>query len=301
MHIPIFLQTFKESKNLKYCLQRLKELKIKYKVFYSFNGKLKKNNSLINKIYNSTKARSRIGREMSSSEIACAYGHIKIYEYIVKKKIKNSVIIEDDAFISKNLTKIIQKKINIIKKYDVVALSATSGFVYKKNKNFKNVEFCDFETHCNGTGGYIINLKTCKKILNENKRKVCTVADWPLNFKKNKIKSGILLPFNIVLINQNFSHLGNVQTISRGAKSSLLSFIYFILQFFYYFALIPVLFGRYRNLNFYYEQFISKLIYKFISLFNIRIYDVKKILNEEKCYSSDLYLKFIKEKKKIIL
>ena len=110
MHIPIFLQTFKESKNLKYCLLRLKELKIKYKIFYSFNGKLKKNHSLINKIYNSTKARSRIGREMSSSEIACAYGHIKIYEYIVKKKIKNSVIIEDDAFISKNLIKIIQKK-----------------------------------------------------------------------------------------------------------------------------------------------------------------------------------------------
>ena len=27
---------------------------------------------------------------MSNSEIACAYGHIKIYDYIVKRKIKNS-------------------------------------------------------------------------------------------------------------------------------------------------------------------------------------------------------------------
>ena len=110
MQIPIFLQTFKESKNLKYCKLRLDKLNIKYKVFYSFNGKLKKNNSIVNKIYNSKKAKSRIGREMSNSEIACAYGHIKIYDYIVKRKIKNSLIIEDDAFISKNLINVIQKK-----------------------------------------------------------------------------------------------------------------------------------------------------------------------------------------------
>ena len=301
MQIPIFLQTFKESKNLKYCKLRLDKLNIKYKVFYSFNGKLKKNNSIVNKIYNSKKAKSRIGREMSNSEIACAYGHIKIYDYIVKRKIKNSLIIEDDAFISKNLINVIQKKINMIKKYDVIALSATSGFIYKKNNNFKDHEFCEFKTHCNGTGGYIINLKTCKKILYENKKKVCTVADWPLNFKKSKIKSAMLLPFNIVLINQNFSHLGNVQKISKNTTSTLLSIFYFILQFFYYFTFIPVLLGRYKNLNFYYEQFISKIMYKFISLFNYRIYDVKKILNEEKYYTSDLNLKFIKEKNKLIL
>ena len=141
MQIPIFLQTFKESKKLKYCLFRLDKLNIKYKVFYSFNGKLKKNNQLVSKIYNSTKVRARIGRDMSNSEISNSYGHLKIYEYIIKKKIKNSIIIEDDAFVSKNLIKVVQEKINIIKKYDIVALSATSGFIYKKKIVLKTMNY----------------------------------------------------------------------------------------------------------------------------------------------------------------
>ena len=29
----------------------------------------------------------------------------------------------------------------MIKKYDVIALSATSGFIYKKNNNFKDQNF----------------------------------------------------------------------------------------------------------------------------------------------------------------
>ena len=245
MQIPIFLQTFKESKNLKYCLFRLDKLNIKYKVFYSFNGKLKKNNQLVSKIYNSTKVRARIGRDMRNSEIACAYGHLEIYEYIIKKKIKNSIIIEDDAFVSKNLIKVVRDKINTIKKYDIVTLSSTSGFIYKKNNNFKDYELCKFKTHCNGTGGYIINLKTCKKIIKENQKKVCTVADWPLNFKKSKIKSAILLPFCLVLINQNFSHL---ESKSKEIRSKFLSSIYTILRYFYYFSLMPILFGRYRKI-----------------------------------------------------
>ena len=186
-------------------------------------------------------------------------------------------------------------KINMIKKYDVIALSATSGLFTRKIITLK-IWILWIQNSLQCTGGYIINLKTCKKILYENKKKVCTVADWPLNFKKSKIKSAMLLPFNIVLINQNFSHLGNVQKISKNTTSTLLAIFYFILQFFYYFTFIPVLLGRYKNLNFYYEQFISKIMYKFISLFNYRIYDVKKILNEEKYYTSDLNLKFIKKK-----
>ena len=93
-----------------------------------------------------------------------------------------------DSF-QKNLINVIQKKkINMIKKYDVIALSATSGFIYKKKLiTLKIMNFCEFKTHCNGTGGYIINLKTCKKILYENKKEGLYCADWPLNFKKVRL------------------------------------------------------------------------------------------------------------------
>ena len=63
---------------------------------------------------------------------------------------------------------------------------------------------------------------------------------------------------------------------------------------------MPILFGRYRNLNFYYEQFISKLIYKLISILNNNFYDIKNILYNEKFYCSDLNLKLTKERIKIL-
>ena len=50
---------------------------------------------------------------MSNSEYSMRTDISKIYDYIVKRKIKNSLIIEDDAFISKNLINVIQKKKSI--------------------------------------------------------------------------------------------------------------------------------------------------------------------------------------------
>ena len=133
--IPIFVQSFKGSKKLNIIKSRLKQLKLKYKIIYSlnltkFNKKIFKNN-----FYNNQKARQILGREMSGTEIACAYGHIKIYKYIIKNKIPRAIIFEDDALPKNNFVNLYNK--NFKYKYtDILVFASTSGYIEKKGTNF---------------------------------------------------------------------------------------------------------------------------------------------------------------------
>ena len=193
--IPIFVLTLKGSKREKIIKKRLNDCGLNFKFIYGINGKDKKNYTYLEKIYNKKKAEFILGRQMPYSEISASYGHLKIYKYIKKKKINKALILEDDAWPSKSLKKILKVK-NLANDYDVIGLNCYDGFVYKKsNRQILNkFNLHKAKTHLINTSAYIISLKTCKVILKKTKGKVISVPDWPINFIKNNIVSSVLLP-----------------------------------------------------------------------------------------------------------
>ena len=82
--IKVFIISLKGSDRIIHLKKRLKNLKIKYKIFYGINGKDKKNYSKLLKYYNSTKTEKNIGRKLSFPEIAASLSHLNIYKLIVK-------------------------------------------------------------------------------------------------------------------------------------------------------------------------------------------------------------------------
>ena len=101
--IPIYLLTTKKTKRKKRIIQRLKKLKLNYKIIYGLDAKNVKDQKLLIKNYNKSEAIKNANRELSFYDIACADGHLKIYKEIVKNKIKSAIIIEDDCFLSKKI------------------------------------------------------------------------------------------------------------------------------------------------------------------------------------------------------
>ena len=91
-NIKIFVISLRNSRRLPRLRNRLNYLKLKYKIFYGSTGnELKK----LTKIYYDKEATIKnINRELSPSEIGAASSHLKIYNYIVKKKIKHAIIMD---------------------------------------------------------------------------------------------------------------------------------------------------------------------------------------------------------------
>jgi GR25 family glycosyltransferase involved in LPS biosynthesis len=282
--IPIFVQSFKGSKKLSTIKSRLKQLKLKYKIIYSlnltkFNKKIFKDN-----FYNDQKARQILGREMGGTEIGCAYGHIKIYKHIVKNKISRAIIFEDDAWPRNNFVNLYNK--NFIYKYiDILVFVSTSGYVEKKGTNFHKYKIHKYISHFNGTGAYLINLKTCKKIIDATNGIVSSVSDWPINLVKNNIQSAIILPPIVKLVRQNSSYIKkdrNKLVKDYFIKKIIPNFILNILLILYYLLYIPYFFKRYPDLGFYREHFVDKKIIILKNFFTRNYLDIEKLIYNKK-------------------
>jgi len=143
---------------------------------------------------------------MRGTEIANAYGHIKIYKYIIKNKIPRAIIFEDDVWPKNNFVNFYNK--NFKYKYtDLLVFASNTGYIEKQETNFYQYKIHKYISHFNGTGAYSINLKTCKKIIKDTNGNVGNVADWPINFIENNIELVIILPPVVKLIKQNSSYL----------------------------------------------------------------------------------------------
>ena len=267
--IPIFIQSFRDSYKLDGLIGRLKELKLKYKIIYSLNLTKSNKKKINEKIYDSKKIFQNLGREMSGAEIACAYGHIKIYKYIIKKKIPRAIIFEDDAWPTNDFANWYKKKF-IYNNIDLLSFISTSGYVKKKTENFKQYMVHKYVSHFNGTAAYLIDLKSCKKIIDFSKGKVVMVADWPINLINHNIKSAIILPNLVKLVKQNSSFLKKGRkklTKDFFIKKIIPSFILDFFLTFYYIFYIPHILGRYQNLDFYKEHYVEKRIIRIKNFF----------------------------------
>ena len=106
----VYIISLKRSKRIKKLTEKLKKTKIKYKIVEGVNGNNFFKNNKLNIISDEKKILYNVGRNMSPSEIGAAASHLKIYKYVVKNKIAQAIIMEDDAFPSEKLKEWIKKK-----------------------------------------------------------------------------------------------------------------------------------------------------------------------------------------------
>lgn len=291
--IPIFVLTLKGSKREKIIKKRLNDCGLNFKFIYGVNGKDKKNYRYLENNYNKKKAEFILGRKMPYSEICASYGHLKIYKYIKKKNIKKALILEDDAWPSKSLKKILTVK-NLSNKYDVIGLNCYDGFIYKKS-NYKILNKFNLhkaKTHLINISAYIISLKACKKILKRTEGKVISVPDWPINFLKNNIVSSVLLPYPVIIDDNNFSYLQldrKKVTSEKIVKKIIPQNIMGIISFIYYIFHIPFIFRRYPSYDFYREHFFEKKIAILEKLLCNNLINTKEIILNKSYYLKDLF------------
>ena len=291
--IPIFILTLKGSEREKLIRKKFQKYNFKFKFIYGINGKSKEYRKYLDENYNKKKAEFALGRKMPYSEISVAYGHLKIYKYIKLKKIKRALILEDDAFPSKSLLEILKFK-NFPKKYDLISLNCYDGFVLKKPhfKILNKYSLHKAKTHLVSSAAYIISLKACNIILKKTQGMVIGVADWPINFKRNNIIASILLPYPVIIHDNNFSYLQldrNEFYPKHVVYKIFPENIITAVSFFYYMLHLPFIFRRYPSYDFFKQHFIEKKLAFLQKLFCDNLINTKDIILNKKYYINDLY------------
>jgi GR25 family glycosyltransferase involved in LPS biosynthesis len=295
---PILILSFKNSPRIKNLKNRLNNLKLNYKIINGVNARSKKGQSILKKNYNKKRSEHYLGRKLPYSEMSTSYVHLKAYKYIIKKKIKRAIILEDDAWPSSSLKYWVNKK-DFNEKVNIIGLNCYDGFVEKKAISL-NEKFTIHvaKTHLFNPASFIIDYKTCKKIIDNTKGKICGNSDWPINFIKNKIISSISLPYTVAI------DLNYVSLLAKDRKKAVLNkdrmkasyikklipkSIYNIISFFYYILHIPYLTGRYRDISFFREHFYEKKIFSLQNLIFSNLINTKNIYLNKKFYCKDLW------------
>ncbi len=129
--MEIFVLTLPDAKDRQTSIEKqMNRFHVKFRFFYGVYGK-DLSNEEIHTIFNNNKSMSKIGYEMSKNEIACAYGHYLIYSAIVKEKITDAIIIEDDAILNEDF-------IRIVRILEQKAIKKSVLIKLEKEKNFKS-------------------------------------------------------------------------------------------------------------------------------------------------------------------
>ncbi|WP_075484437.1 glycosyltransferase family 25 protein [Candidatus Pelagibacter communis] len=301
--IKIFVISLKESNRTPKIIKRLKQLKIKFEIFYGINGHKKKNFSKLLKVYDEKKTENYIGRQLAFPEIAASLSHINIYKMIIRRRIKSAIIIEDDAYPSKILFKWIKMNTKIIDNSILSFYSYPSGYLGKvgKKTRVEKVKIHTAVTHINNSSCYQINLKTCKKIIKITKGKICGVGDWPFNYKKDNIILSSTLPY-LTIIDDAFDSSTAPAREKFLKQNKLINFfnksiLFIIIKNLIYLSCIPFVLKKKMHFDFYKEQFFEKSFFFFKNIFlknNISTYTIFK---DKNYYYDDLRLhRFFKKK-----
>lgn len=291
--IPIYLLTTRQSKRKKIILARLKELKLNFNIIYGLNASITKDQELLKNIYNSEESIKNTNRKLNFFDIACSYGHLKIYEKIVRNNIATAIVMEDDCFPSKEFYKWVRISKNQITKYDILQFIAPDGFLFKKNSESINKTFRIYKaaTKLTTTTCYQINLKTCRYILEKTNKKVCSTADWPLNFLVDNVSQYFALPFIACVKSDHIKTSTNQKIqLTRISRSKLKKKIPFYNLFvsIYYMSHLPFLFKKKINYDFYREEFLFRKIVYLKNCLMRKYIDIEELSKNKSFYSKDL-------------
>lgn len=278
---PVYLLTIRNSKREFIIKKKLDLLKIKYKIFYAIDGRDPVNFGTLDRYYDSKKSHYHLGREMTYFEKSCAEGHQRIYKYIIKKNIKNAVIIEDDCKPSKLLLKWLNLN-DYFKKneYDIIQIFHSFGKVYKsscrKIMNFSIYQSCFVIPY---TTCYQISQNACRHIVKKNK-KIGRLVDWPINIHEGKIKQYVVMPDLVSLFPDHMTTSAQVDLWKFHSFLKLLKKIipfYDVFTTIYYFSHLPYIFSSARDYSYYKEKFLMKKIFYIKALFSSNEYiDIAK-------------------------
>jgi glycosyl transferase family 25 len=294
-NIQVFIISLKNNKRRKDIIKRLRKIKINFKIIKGVNGNLYYQKNKLDLIYDKKQTIKNIDRELSPPEIGSAASHLKIYKYILKNKISQAIIMEDDAFPSELLFEWIKNKINTPTNAILSFYAYNGGFLekktYKKIINNK-ISIHRAYTHIFNNSCYQINNSTAKKILKITKNKVCGFADWPFRLKKSKIKLFVTIPFLAFINDKGDSYVKESRKKFTGNNNILKKIIpgriFDLLRMIYHICYIPFLFRRYKNKEFYDEFFFDKELAKIKNFFTDLYFDLSKIYFEKKYYYNDL-------------
>jgi GR25 family glycosyltransferase involved in LPS biosynthesis len=286
---PIIILTLKNSLRERIIVKRLKYLRLRFKIIYGIEAKYNKNHKILIKNYNKKKSEISANRKLSYGDIACAYGHLKIYKYIVKNKIPSAIIMEDDAWPSKYFKRWLKCD---LKDFDIIQFISPFGFVKKKpylKKN--NFRIHNALTKLATTTCYQINLKTAAYILKFTDGKVCNVADWPIQFSNGNIKQYLTLPFlsSIYFSHTKTSSNSKLQNkfINRLKLKKILPCYNFFVSL-YYLSHIPYFIFNSGNYNYYKEEYLLRHFYNIYNLIFNNLINIENIFFKKKLYSYDL-------------
>jgi glycosyl transferase family 25 len=291
-NIPVFILTLKNSTREKNLRKRLDLLKINYKIFYAINGREEKNFKILDRKYNSIKCKQTVGREMTYTEISNAEGHLRIYNYIIKKKILNAVIMEDDCWPSKILSQWLKLRFFFNKRnYDIIQIYHSFGLVYKEPikiiSGFSIYRACFSIPY---TTCYQISLRACKFILNNNK-KISQLVDWPIYFHKVNIKQFVVLPYLASLHHNHFktsyqSKLWKRFQIIKNLKK-IIPFYNFITAL-YFLSHLPFFFGIFKNYSYYKEKYLLRKVFYIKNIFSNNYINLENTFSNQDYYPKDL-------------
>lgn len=294
--IPVFVLTIKGSKREKIIKKRLQDLKLKYKIIYGINAKLKKNIKLLRRVYNRQKTLKVLERDLDYSDIACAYGHIKIYKYIVKNKIRNSIIMEDDCYPSSDFRQWVLIKDNFFDQIDFVQFYSNSGLIYKKKYSKINNKFIihKAKTHLPLLNCYQINIKSCKFLLKYFKEKIFQTSDFPGEYFGKQIKQFFVTPVmavtdkNHITTSTNKKIWSSVHFFSRLRK---FIFFYSLFNALFHISHLLFLFNKKNSYKFYKKQFLDYKIQVLINYFFRNYINLPDLINNKNIYSQDIQSK----------
>ena len=294
----------KKSPRLPRLILRLKKLNLKYKIFYGIENTNQNNFNKIYSIYNRKKVVERTGRDMGFNEIGSQYTVFRIFKYAIKKKLKNIIILNDDAHPSELIKSWIENKIYFKGNKFIGFMCFPPGFLKKKPIKFlleNKIKVFQAETHLFNTGFMQITLGAIKQYMRITKGKVIGNGDYPFNFKKNNIDLLQVYPFLAYPDDRNFSFLTPDRSkyektqfkkfrkiLYKNFDIKLINNILNFFRFFYYIFFIPYIFRKYKNFDYYMEYYFSKQICKIKNFFFNCYIDVEKIYDLKAAYPKDL-------------
>lgn len=291
--IPIFVLTLKDSSREKIIRTRLEELKLRYKIFYGVNAKLKKNINFLNKIYDKKRALQVLERDLDLYDLACAYGHIKIYNYIARNRVQNSIIMEDDCFPSETFKEWVLIKKSFLNNLDFVQFYSNSGLIFKKPDILLNKKFSIHKasTHLPLMNCYQINLKSCKFLLKYFNKKIFQTSDFPAEYFNKKIKQFFVTP---IMAGTHINHFRTSTNKKIWSSVKILSGLRKLVPAYSLFnALIHIshiffLFNKQTSYRFYKLNFLNYKIEILKNFFHKNYLNLSDLINNKNIYSKDI-------------
>ena len=306
----LFILSMINSPRLIILKKRLKKLDIKkYKVFYGTNLNIKKRSELIQKHYNKKIAENYIGRTMKTNEIDCEITVIKVYKYIVKKKIKNAIIMTDDVYPSHFFKKWIDSKIFLTGLKVIGFFSAPPGFLKKKPIEIFDdlkVSLHLASTHLFNSWCMQINYNFCKHYLRVTRGKVIGLSDFAFNFKNAGISVFQTIPYLVYPDDRGFSYIRDERNnnekslISHSVKEKIKKNFFLnktlnLCRIIWYITFFGYLFKK-CNISYYIEYYFDKYKLYLVNFFFRNHININEIYNKYNNYPSEFkkFVNFIK-------